>query len=794
MNCRIQTSSCRFVWGGLLLSSLAVSANAASASSSTRIDFNRDIRPIFETRCYECHGAEKQKNGYRLDRKGDAFSGGESGHRAIVPGQSGKSPLIQRLLTQDGDEKMPPKGERLSADQIGRLRSWIDAGAVWPEVAPSLPSTVRPVSGPHWAFQAPVPPAWPSVRNKRWVRNPIDGFVLARLEKEKLKPSAEADRPTLIRRLSLDLVGLPPTPAQVEAFVKDRRPDAYERLVDDLLASPHFGERWGRHWLDLARYADSEGYQIDRERPYAYVYRNWVIDSLNRDQPFDQFTIEQLAGDLLPNATIDQKIATGFHRNTLMNYEDGVDREEFRCKAKVDRVSTTGTAWLGLTIGCAECHSHKFDPISQREFYQLYAFFNNAEEVDIVAPLRNGKTAQAQTFRQNTNAPKTFVHVRGDFLRKGDEVKPGVLSALHPFKPRRDGKTSPAVADTLRPSSVAGVFGAAATPSVRADDSVVIDPRGVGSRTPDRLDLALWLVDPANPLTSRVIVNQFWQHLFGRGLVNTPGDFGTRGEAPSHPELLDWLATEFPQSGWSRKAVIKLIVTSATYRQSSGVRRDLVERDPQNILLARQARFRLDSEIIRDNYLAAGGLLNNEIGGPSFRPAMPADILALGSAGAFSWKDSEGPDKYRRGLYVFAQRTVPYPVSMTFDQANPNETCTQRERSNTPLQALTLLNHGIFVESAQGLAQRMFRDKSIDPRRQIESGFELCLARKPNREELRRLEKLYDAELVTAQRQPESAAKLTVGLKVPPTQVAGMSALITVAQVLMNLDEFVTRE
>ena len=794
MSCCIQTNLSRAVWGNLLLVSLAGSASGASVAGSSPIDFNRDIQPIFETRCYECHGTKKQKNGFRLDRKQDAFHGGDSGKPAILPGQSSQSPLIQRLTTQDVDEKMPPKGERLSSEQIGRLRAWIDAGAEWPDEVPGVTSKTPPPAGRHWAFQAPVPTVLPSVRNKKWVRNPVDTFVLARLEKEKIKPSPEADRATLIRRLSLDLLGLPPAPMQVDAFAKDKRPDAYERLVDELLASPHFGERWGRHWLDLARYADSEGYQIDRERPYAYVYRNWVIDAVNRDQPFDQFTIEQLAGDLLPNATLEQKIATGFHRNTLMNYEDGVDREEFRCKAKVDRVSTTGTVWLGLTIGCAECHSHKFDPISQREFYQVYAFFNNADEADIPAQLPNGKMAKAQTFQQNTNAAKTFIHVRGDFLRKGDEVKPGVLSALHPFRPRQSRAGASTVAENHRFSSVAGVFGATASQPNASGAAAPKDQRIANHPPPDRLDLAQWLVDPANPLTARVAVNQFWQHLFGRGLVNTPGDFGTRGEAPSHPELLDWLATEFPKRGWSRKAMIKLIVTSATYRQASDARRDLLERDPQNVLLSRQARVRLDSEIIRDNYLAAGGLLNAEIGGPSFRPAMPPDILALGSAGAFAWSDSTGPEKYRRGLYVFAQRTVPYPVSMTFDQANPNETCTQRERSNTPLQALTLLNHGIFVECAQGLARQLSRDKSTDIRPTLESGFQLCLARKPTREELARLKKLYDSELAAARQQPEAAAKLTAGLKPEASRVAEMSALITVAQVLMNLDEFVTRE
>ena len=582
----------------------------------------------------------------------------------------------------------------------------------------------------------------PAVKNRRWPRNPIDSFILTRLERERVTPSVEADRVTLLRRLSLDLLGLPPTPEQVQEFQRDARPDAWERLVDSLLASPHFGERWGRHWLDLARYADSEGYQIDRARPGAYVYRDWVINSFNRDQRFDEFTIEQLAGDLLPNATLEQKIATGFHRNTMMNYEEGVDAEEFRCKAKVDRVSTTGGVWLGLTLGCAQCHSHKYDPVAQREFYRLYAFFNDAEEADISAPQPNDPGVKAQAFAQLPKPPKTCLHIRGDFLRPGEEVQPGVLCVLNPFHPR----------------------------GVRAD----------------RLDLARWIVDPENPLTARVAVNQIWQHLFGRGLVNTPEDFGARGEAPSHPELLDWLATEFVRVGWSRKQMIRLIVTSAAYRQASHLREELVERDPFNTWLARQNRFRLESEIVRDIHLAAGGLLNPQIGGPSFRPQTPSEFKVLGGAGAFQWEDSTGPEKYRRGLYIFAQRTVPYPTSMTFDQANPCESCPRRDRSNTPLQALTLQNHGLFVECAHGLAGRMSSQKSLSRRQGMELGFELCLGRKPAKEELNRLEKLYEDEWQWLSR--HSPALSANGSS------AETAALVAVAQVLLNLDEFVTRE
>ena len=680
---------------------------------------------------------------------------------------------------------------------------------------------------PHWAFVAPARPAVPVVKNKRWVRNPIDAFILAQLERKRIAPSPEADRFTLIRRLFLDLTGLPPTPQQARDFAADPGPDAYERLVDELLASPHFGERWGRHWLDLARYADSSGYQVDRPRPGAWLFRDWVIDSFNADQPFDQFTIEQLAGDLLPGATLAQKTAAGFHRLTLSNHEEGVDAEEFRCKAKVDRVNTTSTAWLGLTIACAECHNHKYDPISQREYYQLYAFFNNADEVDLPAPqpdeltrlqklhkdwedeqarlkvaiAQAAKTNEASasqlrkqlarhrrerprtdttahTFQESTNVAHASIHIRGDFLRPGEQVGAATPAVLNRFNPRNG--------------------------------------------SPDRLDLARWIVDPANPLTARVAVNHVWQHLFGRGLVSTPNDFGTRGDRPSHPELLDWLACEFVEPSvtvesfnrlivksangsasndstiqrfndltlprcnaatnhaWSRKALIRLIVMSATYRQSSHARRELAERDPLNMLLARQNRLRVESEILRDLHLAVSGLLNDDIGGPSFRPFMPEEIRKLGNAGAFTWDNSTGPELYRRGMYIFAQRTVPYPTSMTFDQANSSESCPMRERSDTPLQALTLLNHGLFVECGRALAGRIAALPGPSVREKIQSGFEICLARTPSREELDRLERLYQQEATAV-----PAAK--------PDE-AQASAYLHVAQVLLNLDEFMTRE
>ncbi len=625
-----------------------------------------------------------------------------------------------------------------------------------PLPAGSAPATARTQ---HWAFVPPQRCAPPAVKNTRWVRNPIDAFVLARLEKEKILPSPEANRATLIRRLSLDLIGLPPTAEEVRAFVQDRDPEAYSRLVDRLLDSPHFGEHWARHWLDLARYADSDGYEKDGIRPYAYLYRDWVIAAFNRDLSFNQFTLEQLAGDLLPGSTYEQKTATGFHRQTLTNKEGGVDQEEFRTKAVVDRVNTTAAVWLGLTAGCAECHDHKYDPISQREYYQLYALFNNSSEKDLpleqagsnaptgesVKDKKDSKDSKAKApaaaiLVEEENPRDTRIHVRGDFLRRGDAVQPGTPGVLHPFAAR-------------------------------------------GAR-PDRLDLARWLVDPANPLTARVTVNRFWHHLFGRGLVPTLDDFGTRGDPPSHPELLDWLANEFVDPGckeatrvrnprpWSQKALIRLIVHSATYRQASIHCPELANRDPLNVLLARQGRFRLNAENVRDTWLAASGLLARELGGPSVRPPLPADIAAIGYAGSIKWQNSDGPDRYRRGLYVFFQRTVPYPMLTTFDAPDSTAACTRRERSNTPLQALTLLNDPVFFECAQALGRRMTTLHG-DTASRLRVAFGHCLGREPSREELARLQQLHAAHSRLAS--PDDA-------------------FIAAARVVMNLDEFVTRE
>lgn len=685
----------------------------------------------------------------------------------------------------------------------------------------------------HWAFQPIQRCEPPEVKNHAWVRNPIDNFILAQLEAAGISPSPQADRYTLIKRLSYDLVGLPPTLQQVDAFVKDDSPRAYETLVDRLLDSPHFGERWGRHWLDKARYADSDGYEKDRPRPNAWQYRDWVIHAVNNDMPFDQFTIEQLAGDLLPDATPMQKLATAFHRQTLTNTEGGVDQEEFRVEAIVDRVNTTGTVWLGLTVGCARCHSHKYDPIPQTEFYQLFAFFNNGDEAEMKLPISDEAVAQYEqakaeydakvkalqakldsladastttkkkleqqldtlkkqapkepfltlrVIRQRTDDPRT-THLlrRGDFLQPQEVVQPGTLSVLHPFHPREDGSQA--------------------------------EPGN--QRMPDRLDLARWLVSPDNPLTPRVAVNQIWGYLFGRGIVRTMNDFGTRGDPPTHPKLLDWLADEYMRLGWSRKAMIKRIVMSAAYRQSSVHRPELADVDPQNNLFYRQNRFRVEADIVRDLHLAASGLLVDKIGGPSVFPPMPPDLAALSYANNFRWNASQGVDRYRRGMYTFFKRTAPYPNLMTFDCPSSNTTTVQRRTSNTPLQALTTLNNEVFVEASQAMAQSILTGgrhlavaapKPADVTGAKPTGgnrwdivrvtemFRRCVVRPPSETELNRSLELLAASRRFYADHPDDAKKLIGAYAVPGVSAEESAAWTATARIIMNMDEFITRE
>ncbi len=764
-----------------LLTCLALAVAPASAEP---IRFNRDIRPIFAQHCFKCHGSDLQKAGLSLLKPASATARLKSGQAAIVPGSSDKSELIARITMTEGSERMPPKGDRLPAEQVAKLKAWIDQGAVYEQ---------------HWAYVKPVRQPPPTVRQASWVRNPIDAHVLARLEKEGLSPAPEADRAVLLRRVSLDLTGLPPTPQEVAAFLRDPRPDAYEKAVERLLASPAYGEHQARFWLDQARYADTNGYEKDGRRTI-WPYRDWVIAAFNRDLSFEQFTVEQIAGDLLPHATAEQKIATGFHRNTMVNTEGGVDDEEFRVAAVVDRVNTTFEIWMGTTLGCAQCHNHKYDPFSMKDYYGVFALFNstadqgrsNAPEVPASSPLIRERQDQlrdeiarlekarwplslplglagmqplkqrlADLKGQQLTKPitslvmqelpirrKTRIMIRGNFRNLGEEVKPGVPAALHPLPPK-----APL----------------------------------------NRLGLARWLVDQGNPLVGRVLMNRIWARTFGKGLVETSEEFGVQGEPPTHPELLDFLATELLERKWSLKAMHRLLVTSAAYRQSSRVSADLVRRDPYNRLLARGPRFRLDAEMVRDNALAISGLLVQRLGGPSVFPYQPEGIWANPYSGD-KWVMSPAGDQYRRGLYTFWRRTAPYAAFMAFDAPSREVVCERRPRTNTPLQALATLNDRVFIEASAALARRIIAESKGDRDRLIR-GFRLCVARTPTEQELELLGRLYAENLekyrkdsVAARAMAKHGKEVAVGV-----DVAELAAWTVVANVLLNLDETITK-
>jgi len=822
------------------------------ALAQSPVDFARDVQPIFKRKCLVCHNEKTANNGVRFDDGAAALAGGYSGP-VILPGKSAESKLILRVSSDKKGFMMPPGGPALKPEEIAALRAWIDQGAKWTAAA-RVDGAAKPA---HWAFQPIQRPALPDVLRRDWVRNPIDRFVLARLESENIEPSPEASKTTLIRRVSLDLTGLPPTPAEVAAFVNDNRPDAYERLVDRLLASPHYGEERARLWLDLARYADSDGYEKDQVRPYAWRWRNYVIDSFNQDKPFDQFTVEQIAGDLLPDATVEQRVATGFHRNALTNREAGVDRAEARYEQIVNRTGTVGTVWMGLTVGCAQCHNHKYDPISQKDFYALSAYFNQADDRDIEAPLAGEMgpwlrerpeylqqrahlfaVYEVESLQQEweqriihamdnpgenlewdfwvtsmkamldyaerilrtpaaQRSPLDAERLTYYFISNPGPTQGRDIEKLNCFRDLRrrladlDVKTpqltlSMTLSESVQPVktylAIRGDYrekGIEVQPAVPA----VLPPLPAGAPA-NRLGLARWLVARDNPLTSRVTVNRIWQEYFSRGLVRTSEDFGAQGERPSHPELLDWLASEFMDRGWSVKQLSRLIVTSATYRQSSHTRRDLSEKDPDNTLLARQTRVRLTAEQIRDAALSAGGLIDLRVGGPSVRPPQPAGLDALGYGGNVKWKDSEGPDRYRRGLYVLYQRTVPYPQLVNFDAPDTTVTCTRRRRSNTPLQALNLLNDPVFVEAAQGLALRVLKET---PQNRVDAAFEMALGRRPSPREAERISQFYDRQL-----SDDDAAEMPLALEgVKPKEAA---AWVSVSRALLNLDEFITRE
>ncbi|MBL8227648.1 MAG: DUF1553 domain-containing protein [Bryobacterales bacterium] len=765
------------------------------AGVSCAQDFERDARPLLVRNCVPCHNAKNRSSGLDLTSR-EAFK--EGGNRG--PGAD----WIVKAVKQEGDLKMPPD-RKLTPLEIEKLSQWVANGAVWPE-APASTAAKKPAAG-HWAFRLPQRAPAPATKDAKWPRTQIDQFVLARLEREGLPPSPEANRATLIRRLHLDLTGLPPSPSEIDRFVNDAAPDAYEKLVDRLLASPQYGERWGRHWLDQARYADSDGGSRDEPRQI-WKYREYVIEALNRDLPFDQFVIEQIAGDLLPNATPQQIIATGFQRNSLLQIEAGTDREQYRVEAVADRVDALGTVFLGLSTSCARCHDHKYDPISQREYYQLFAFFNNIEEygpdlppfsatndlevthMPLLALGPKEDAARYEALRAQLLAlyKERFAYRGGEAneLPKDDAGEKARTETINALK-KQIPKMTLAMVMRERPEpreTHVLLGGDYLRKGIRVSAGV---PAAFGNplstKTPTRLDLARWIATDRNPLFARVAVNRIWQQYFGIGLVETENDFGTQGSAPTHPELLDWLATEFVRSNWSQKVMHRLIVTSAVYRQSSHARKELESRDPRNQLLARQSRLRMDAEIVRDAGLSASGLLSTKIGGPSVYPPQPEGVMETGQVKQV-WRTSQGEDRYRRGLYVFHYRITPNPSMKVFDAANGLAPCTRRARTNTPLQSLTLLNDPNFHEMAQALARRISRLQ--DP---IGEAMRLTVGRAPSPTERERLMRLYRVESDAFQTKPEEVAAIA-----GKDATSALAAWTAVARVLLNTDEFITRE
>ncbi len=803
------------------------------------VEFNRDIRPIISDNCYTCHGPAKsaRKADLRLDTQDGLFAD-LGGYRAVVPGKPEQSHLWQRVSSVDAAKRMPPSksGRQLTPQQLDLLRRWIEQGAKWQN---------------HWSFIPPQRPPLPAVKDVSWPRNPLDHFIRARLEGGKFKPAPEASRETLIRRVTLDLTGLPPTLAEIDAFLADTSPNAYEKVVDRLLASPRYGERMVLEWLDAARYADSNGYQTDGTRPM-WPWRDWVIDALNANMPFDQFTLEMLAGDMLPGATLPQKIATGFNRNHMLNGEGGRIAEESRVDYVVDRVETTATVWLGLTAGCGRCHDHKYDPISQKEFYRLYAYFNNVAESGSVD--RRSSTAapvlELPTAEENARIAaktKAIASLEADLRSLGSKLLAGpwekmlktdrmtaeLVAILRTPKEERSPRQAKALADhylTVAPERQA--LQARREKERKALDtlkkSVLItmvmeerpQPRDtfvllrgaydkygekVGPGVPaclpplpkevpnNRLGLAKWLVDRSNPLTARVTVNRLWQMHFGTGLVKTTEDFGSQGESPSHPELLDWLATEFAR-GWDVKALQRLIVTSATYRQASRVTPDLLERDPDNRLLTRGPRQRLNAFVLRDQALALSGLLVERRGGPPVRPYQPPGIWEEMSFGFIKYVQDKGEGLYRRSLYTFWRRSVG-PTNL-FDTA-PRQVCTVRlPRTNTPLHALVLMNDTTYVEAARVWAERLMK-QSGPPEERLALAFRAATARPPSPAERSILARGYQRVFRQYQEDRDAALKL-IGTgespRDPSLDVVELAAYTAMANMILNLDEVISKE
>jgi hypothetical protein len=835
-------------WFGLGLASLWFGIAASSTSAADRplpqvVDFNRDIRHIISDNCYQCHGPDKnqRKAHLRLDTRDGLFSSHDDIH-IIVPSKLEQSELFRRITARDAAERMPnvKSGKSLSVRQIALIEKWIKQGAQWKG---------------HWAYIKPARPELPATDQRGLVKNVLDRLVLAKLSDAELRPSPEADRVTLIRRLSFDLTGLPPTSAEVDTFVHDRRPEAYESLVDRFLTSPHYGERMAMYWLDLVRYADSIGYHSDNPMSVS-PYRDYVIKAFNDNKRFDQFTVEQLAGDLLPGATVFQKVASGYNRLLQTTEEGGAQAREYEAKYAADRVRNVSSVWLGATMGCCQCHDHKFDPFTMKDFYSMAAFFADVQEASVgrreagmplptseqAAALKkfDGEIAGLQPVL-NTPTPaiaasqaKWEESLRLADLRKLPKNLPAILLAepakriaaqnnelaahyrtiapelqkvrdqLAELKRQRDAL------DKTIPKCLVAVSG---TPRV-----VRILPRGnwldssgevvspavpkfmghLQSQAPraTRLDLAHWLVARDNPLPARVFTNRLWKLFFGHGLSRSLEDFGSQGEWPTHPELLDWLAVEFTDSGWDVKHMVKLMVMSGTYRQTSQVRPDLKEKDPYNRLYARQSRFRLDAEMVRDNALAVSGLLSPHIGGTSVKPYQPVGYWSALNFPTREWQNDQGEQLYRRGLYTHWQRSFLHPSLLAFDAPTREECTVDRPRSNIPQQALVLLNDPTYVEAARVFAERIFKEGGVGVHDRLNWAFRCTLSRLPTDDERKTLTELYAKHLQEYVLNESSAQKLlTAGAHPSPkdTDIAELAAWTSVARVLLNLHETITR-
>jgi hypothetical protein len=743
-----------------------------SQDESDKVSFNFQVRPILSDKCFNCHGpdANKRQAGLRLDIESEAYKALKEHPRAhaLVPGDPDASELFVRISSTDTAIRMPPPASNIppmNEEEIALIKKWIKQGARYE---------------PHWAFIAPVKKQLPAIKQKEWVKNEIDYFILKKLEEKNLSPNKEADKERLLKRLTLDLTGLLPTIAETEAFLKDETENAYEKQVDRLLGQPAYGERMALPWLDVARYADSHGYQDDNYRSQ-WPWRDWVIHAFNKNLPYDQFVSWQLAGDLMPDSSKEKLLATGFNRNHKITEEGGVIEEEYRVEYVTDRTNTFGRAFIGVTVECAKCHDHKFDPISQKDYFQLYAFFNNVDEVGLESVVGG-----PETYAKNPRMEIKQEDLNGilSFINKPDtnKLEVSVMKDL----------------DTINRTCVLtrGNYDAPAEEVMAGTPNAVL---AYPDHLPkNRLGLSKWLFDPAHPLTSRVFVNRMWQEFFGRGIVRSPADFGMQGALPSHPELLDWLAVDFREKGWDMKRLVKQIVMSATYRQSAAISEKQFNADPENIYYAHAPRLRMPAELVRDIVLGSSGLLNRTIGGPSVKPYQPPGLWELATSGRgqlSSYRQDHGEKLYRRGMYTFIKRTVPPPSMMIFDASNRDECEVKRTRTNTPLQALVMLNDPTVLEASLALADQLLSSRTSDQDKLV-TAFRSIVCRRPLQKETEILAQALNSNRQHFKSRPEAAASVTdvgeyeVKSKTSPVELA---AMMMVVQTIYNMDESISK-